>query len=413
MARFCGRESIKKMRVKFDFELMQFLDHWLGVFICFFISLWETLVKLLSFGKKPALVKEPRGILVLKWFGLGSIVQMRGLVNSLRKRYPKAKVIFVTFPNNKELVSALFSINELLIVRNKNPLLFLADTFKLLLILPCKKIDIAIDLEFFSKFSTIISYLSGASIRVGFYLPSFWRRQILTHPVYYNYFKHITDIYKMAGKTIDVQVEEASDSRIYSSGEMVEKVKDKLKKHGWNGQDRMIGLNVNAGELAYCRRWPREYFIELIEGLSNLQGFVIALVGSSGEKEYTNSIYESLDNKQKEKILNSAGVFTLPEFIAFLDLLFLMITNDSGPLHLAVMQGVPTISIWGPQTPLLYGAKDKKKHKEFYVDPDCSPCMNIYRTNGGYFCNNEAPCIKAILPKEILEYALGLVKGRV
>jgi len=400
------------MRIKFDFELMQLLDHWLGIFICFLIGLWETLVRVFSFKKKPPRIKEPKGILVLKWFGLGSIVQMRGLVNSLHKRYPRARVIFATFPSNKDLANTLFSIDELIIVRNKNPLLFLIDTFKLLFILPFKKIDIALDLEFYSKFSTIVSYLSGAAVRVGFYLPSFWRKQILTHPIYYNYFKHITDIYKMVGKAIDVPVEEIEDNKIYASQENAGKVKGKLKKLGWNGSHRLIGVNVHAGELAYCRRWPKEYFIELINGLSNLEGFIIVLIGSSNEKEYTNSVFESLNEDTRKRALNTAGIFNLPEFIAFLNLLFFLVTNDSGPLHLAVMQGVPTISIWGPQTPSLYGAKDKKRHKEFYADLDCSPCMNIYRTKGGYFCNNDAPCLKGISPEEILGYAIKLMRDK-
>jgi len=391
---------------------MQFLDHWLGIFICFFIGVWEALVKFLSFKKKPIKIKEPRGILILKWFGLGSIVQMRGLVNSLHKRYPKAKVIFATFPNNKDLASVLFSIDELLIVRNKNPLLFFTDTFKLLFKLSFKKIDIAVDLEFYSKFSTIVSYLSGADARAGFYLPSFWRKQILTHPVYYNYFKHITDIYKMVGKAIDVPVEEIQDNKIYTSEGNIEKAKAKLRKQGWNGSHRLIGINVNSGELAYCRRWPKEYFIELINGLSNIEGFNIILIGSSSEKEYTNSVFGSLNEDARKRVLNTAGIFSLPEFIAFLNLLFFLITNDSGPLHLAVIQGVPTISIWGPQTPSLYGAKDKKRHKEFYTDLDCSPCMNIYRTKGGYFCNNDAPCLKGISPQEILEYAVKLMRDK-
>jgi ADP-heptose:LPS heptosyltransferase len=400
------------MKAKFDFELMQFIDHWLGVFLCSLIGIWEVLVKAVFWRKRPALPKKPRGILVLKWFGLGSIVQMRALVQALRKRYPDSRLIFVTFPANKALVRALFSIDELIIVRNSNPLLFLADTLKALLALSFKNIDIAVDLEFYSKYSTLFSYFSGARVRVGFYLPSFWRKHIITHPVYYNYFKHITDIYRMVGKVIDVPVGEAPCGRISVSGIDVEKAAEKLRKQGYNGSDRLIGVNVNAGELAHCRRWPKEYFIELVKGLSAFKGFTVVLIGSSSEKEYTDSVYHSLDKERRARVLNTAGLFNLPEFIAFLNSLFFLVTNDSGPLHFAVMQGVPTISIWGPQAPRLYGAKDKRKHKEFYIDMDCSPCMNIYRTKGGYFCNNQAPCLKGISPTEILEYAVNLIREK-
>ncbi|HTZ11838.1 MAG TPA: glycosyltransferase family 9 protein [Candidatus Margulisiibacteriota bacterium] len=400
------------MSLRFDFEVMQAIDHWVGMPICFLIGIWELFKKALFFWRKPSRSEEPKTILILKWFGLGSIVLMRDLVNSIHKRYPRAKVVFATFKTHRELIHSLFPVDKILAIDNKTPFSFLRDTFKVLWALSFEKIDYALDLEFYSKFSTLVTYLSGAPVRVGFYSVSFWRKQIITHPVYFNYFRHITGIYKMAGRVIDVSVDEPSSSHMEVSREHLEAAKDKLKKHGWNGRDKLIGVNPNAGELAYCRRWPKDYFIELINNLSTFEGFTVLLVGSGSEKEYTSSIYAALDKNSRAKVINTAGLLNITEFIALLSSLFLFITNDSGPLHLAVLQGTPTISIWGPQTPLLYGAKDKKRHREFYSNMDCSPCMTIYRTKAGFFCNGQANCLKGILPVEVLEYAVSLIKDK-
>lgn len=402
------------MKNNFAFELMQFIDHWVGLPICYAVGVLTKLINAISsfifFGKHKPAQKEPKTILILKWFGLGSVILMRDLVGSIRKKYPEAKIIFLTFEGIGKLVDFLSFADEIVAIRKSNPLIFIIGTFKVLFICSFRKIDIAIDLEFYSKFSTLMTYLSGAPVRVGFYLPAFWRKSLYTNLVYFNYFKHIQEIYKMAGKAIGIEVEEARHSIKEIPFEDISFVKEKLKELGWNGSDRLIGINANAGELAYCRRWPKEYFIEVISKLSNYDGFAIVLIGALEDKEHTDIIYNSLKEKVVTKVINSAGIFTLPQFIALLYLLSFLITNDSGPLHFAVILNIPTISIWGPGTPLLYGSPDKTIHKEFYSNVPCSPCMYIYRTRAGYFCNNEAFCLKRILPDEVIEYAYTLMK---
>ena len=69
------------------------------------------------------------------------------------------------------------------------------------------KPDVTIDLEFFSKFSTMMTYLTGARWRVGFYINEFWRHPLINVPVYFNYTKHIIDIYCFCAKAIGIDLE--------------------------------------------------------------------------------------------------------------------------------------------------------------------------------------------------------------
>ena len=395
--------------IRFGFKTMLRIDHFVGLPLCFFISIWASLVKLLSFRKRSLLPERPRRILILKWFGMGSIVLAKDLVYSIRARYPKAKVVFLTFNNQLGLIKTLDLTDEVLIVRKDTPLVFLIDAFKMLISLSLKKIDITIDLEYYSKFSAIVSYLSGAPLRVGFYLPSFWREALFTHLVYFNYFRHIKETYKMVGKTIDVAVKDEQETKIDISQDELNMINDKLVERGWNESDKLIGINPNAGELAHCRRWPKEYFVEVIKEIAKRSGLEVILLGSKDDKRYVEKIYEALGSEVRKKVLNLAGVFNIQQLIGLINNLKLLITNDSGPFHLAVIQGIPTISIWGPSATWLYGAQDKTKHKEFYSDIECSPCMGVYRAQAGMACNQEIPCLKGILPGDVIKSALKII----
>ena len=95
------------MRRKLGFKSMFAIDHVVGLPLCFLIGIWITLVNILSLGRKPHLPKEPKAILVLKWFGMGSIALMRDLIFSLQKRLPETKILFLSFQNNKDLINSL------------------------------------------------------------------------------------------------------------------------------------------------------------------------------------------------------------------------------------------------------------------------------------------------------------------
>lgn len=80
----------------------------------------------------------------------------------------------------------------------------------------------------------------------------------------------------------------------------------------------------------------------------------------------------------------------------------LLITNDSGPLHLATVVNTPTISFFGPETPFLYGPVGEN-HKVFFKEISCSPCIRI-RDMKTVNCDKDADCLKGIIPTEVIEY---------
>jgi len=171
-------------------------------------------------------------------------------------------------------------------------------------------------------------------------------------------------------------------------------VDQKLRDFGWDGKRTLVGVNVNASDLALGRRWPVERFAELVDDLA-ADGCFVCLTGAPGERDFVAECFDRLQPASQRAVVNAAGELSLFEFIALLCRLRLFITNDSGPMILAVLADCPSVSLWGPGDPLMFGGA-APRHTYLYSGYPCSPCMYVPMTDAGYFCNHEFPCVPTI-----------------
>ena len=170
---------------------MRAADRYVGVALC-----WLTGLTNLVFRRNSLPVGEIRTILVIKFFGMGSILLSSPFLASLRNRFPKARILFLTFEQNRGLAVRLPYGLEIRTIRTTAPILFFKDVIRTLFQLRLASIDAVFDLEFFSKFSTLISALTFSKIRIGFALPTFWRRQNLTHGVTLDKTDHVANVFR-------------------------------------------------------------------------------------------------------------------------------------------------------------------------------------------------------------------------
>ncbi|MEI7562613.1 MAG: glycosyltransferase family 9 protein [bacterium] len=112
-------------------------------------------------------------------------------------------------------------------------------------------------------------------------------------------------------------------------------------------------------------------------------------------------MYVQLNNK--DRILNISGIYSLKQFFVVVKSVKLFISNDSGPLHVAVAYQTPTISFFGPETPLIYGPNYKKDlHKVFFMNLYCSPCISVFRDKN-FVCTNQNKCMFTIQPEKVIQ----------
>jgi ADP-heptose:LPS heptosyltransferase len=394
---------------------MRIIDHCAGNPICCFLSVYENIRRVFIKDKecKKESIKE---ILVMKYFGIGSIFLSTPMFRALRMTFPKAKITFLTFYNNFQICERLQFADRYIFLKKDNLGVFVRDLIKVLFEFRRHKFDIAIDMEFFSKFSTIVTYLSSARIRVGFYVRNEPRTILYTNPIYYNYYKHISEIFLALAQDIGADTE---DTKLYkikiydSEKDFISQIMQEYKLQN----TKIIIVNVNVGELCLERRWPKAHFISLVNSLAEYPGLSFVFIGTEDDYNYVQTIIDSLD--KKVRIINLAGKTNLGQLIILFEFSKLFITSDSGPLHLAALTQIKTISFFGPETPVVYGPIGNN-HTVFYKGLYCSPCLNVYNVKTAMYGNKRClegsnRCMHLIGVEEVLEKTkqlLGINNGQ-
>jgi lipopolysaccharide heptosyltransferase II len=144
------------------------------------------------------------------------------------------------------------------------------------------------------------------------------------------------------------------------------------------------------------KRWPVAYFAELVRLLATeFPGARFAILGAPEDKP----LGEVVSRAAPTRCLNLCGETSLPEMVEWLRLSELMITNDTGPMHVAAALDTPLVALFGPTEPRRtgpYGQLDSVLR----IDLPCSPCLKSH-------CTYEKPneCLKAISPAMVFENA--------
>tara|TARA_B100002003_G_C14119127_1_gene538230 strand:+ start:381 stop:1586 length:1206 start_codon:yes stop_codon:yes gene_type:complete len=384
---------------------MRIVDDSLGTVICMLLG-WIVRIKHVFCPFQPVVDSQKvKTILCQKYFGMGSILYTAPLINGLRTHYPNAKIIYMTFKSNQDFVRLARLCDDLLVIREESFGLFIKDVFGCLLYLLRQRIDVSIDFEFFSKFTMIISLLSMAKIRAGLHQKGIRPEGIMTHSVYYNHYKHISDIYFAFGSVLGIERKNGYfDSLLPSLKDFHEKtIREKL---GMNGRKSIIIINVNAGELFKYRCWPADYFAKLIQLLiDKYPDNYYVMIGVKSEYEYVEGIFKRIQHKRNQ-LINCAGKSSLEELFALIEMSYLMITNDSGPLHIAAAYGKNIAAFYGPETPIVYGPLNRKDALVFYSENFyCSPCLSVYDSKKSLYsevCGDNV-CMSEIKPHMAFE----------
>lgn len=373
---------------------MKTLDWMLGVPVCLCLDLVKKVADLIP-GRR---YHQPRKILVMKYFGMGSILLASPLLRALRQQHPEATISFLTFASNRSIVERLKLVDRVYLLRTDSLLNFVGDLARNLWQIRCERYDVTIDMEFFAKFSTIMTYLSGSPKRIGYFLRQIWRGDLLTDHIYYNHFKHITEIFAALATPLGVTVTDYSLTPPAISQAEQASATEVLAAHGISNEQPLIAFNVNASDLSYERRWPKEQFRALALALAKEVSATIIFVGGDGDAAYVAEVLAGLP--RHERIINLAGKTSLGELLAIIRRCALFITNDSGPLHLAAAYEIPTVSFFGPESPTLYGPKGGEA-LVFYEGIYCSPCLNVFNVKTAP-CSGENICMQTINSDDVL-----------
>ncbi|MBN1141037.1 MAG: lipopolysaccharide heptosyltransferase II [Deltaproteobacteria bacterium] len=156
------------------------------------------------------------------------------------------------------------------------------------------------------------------------------------------------------------------------------------------GQGQWIAINPGAA-YGEAKRWFPERFAQVADGLAREFGCGILLTGGPGEIRIGSDIEAAMESRP----LNLIGQTTVRQLMALLSQSSLMITNDSGPMHIAAAFGVPLVAIFGP-TDHLTTSPWTDRAEIIREDFPCAPCLKRK-------CPIDHRCMKAVSAEKVLE----------
>ena len=370
---------------------MRQIDRFAGIPLCWLLGLIHRSIPSRRTGLDP---QHARNVLVIKFFGMGSILLSTPALQLIKKAFPQARITYLSFRTNAGLLERLPLVDEVITIDSSSLLPMMRDILTTFVHLRRTRFDIVFDFEFFSKFSTLVSGVARSRRRVGFELPVKWRTMILTDEVNLSKDKHVTESFcdQVFALTARTPVPPVLPPCIREQDRV------SLADQFDPDESPIICINVNAGETFLERRWKPERFSELLDSLAALHpDYHFTFIGSAQERDYVQSVITGSGAEQM--CFNLAGSTQFGELAALLERCELMISNDSGPLHLAAALGKPCIAMYGPESPRFYGPVGGHS-TIIYKAISCSPCMNVYDAKT-FRCPYHARCMSEIQVSEI------------
>jgi heptosyltransferase-1 len=367
--------------------------------------------------------REFKNILLIKLSAMGDVVQTLPVLNKLRRRYPKARIDWLVTPPTDELLRYNPAITEVIEFSRDEwakpwRLAPFASAAQLIALLRAAEYDLVIDLQGQLR-SAIFAFASGAPVRIGFDKPR-------------------ADVWKASPR----------------------KISDEAKKHAWQGAREgswlaythhlqvltldihpverylgvgpMLGLDDDAPDFSFpippeattridalldyydiakakliviapgtnwgTKQWRSDGFAEVARYFRK-NSCAVALIGSDRERETCEAVVRLAPGA-----VNLAGETTLSELAALIRRASICVTNDSGPMHLAVALDRPVVSLFGPTDPVWAGPY----HRDgavLRVDLPCSPCY-LRRLSE---CPNGHACMQNVSAAAVIERVDGIL----
>lgn len=166
------------------------------------------------------------------------------------------------------------------------------------------------------------------------------------------------------------------------------------------GDGPLIGINAGAS-FGSAKRWYPERFAEVAQQLSAEWNAQVVLFGGPDEQPLVAEIERGLQGQ----CLNLAGKTTVRELMALIKRCNLLVTNDSGPMHIAAAFGVPLVAIFGP-TDHVGTAPYTEKAVVVRTETSCAPCKLRV-------CPTDHSCMTAVTVDQVLAAAKGLLRGKI
>ncbi len=390
---------------------MRRLDRWVGAPISFVLTRVRRIRELFSSPPEG----RPQRILFIKLVEQGATVIAEPALRRAVDMVGRENVYVAVFRQNRFILDLLDVIprDNVIAIRSSGLWVCALDTWRALRRMRAIGIDTAIDFEFFSRFTGALAYLSGAKRRVGFHSyagEAAYRGDLMTHRLAYNTRLHASQIYQILVQAVEIpgdQLPTIDDVPPSSppapafrpEPDELQTVEQMLRSElEVERLPRIILLNANSGDLLPLRRWGPDNYVDLARRLLNrYRDVAIVFTGAPAEQEEAAWLAHRVNSS---RCVSVGGKTTLRELFVLYCIAEILVTNDSGPAHYASMAPIDVVTLFGPESPAVFGSLSPRSHI-IWAGVSCSPCVNAFNQRAT-MCQNNV-CMRRITVDEVFE----------
>ncbi len=340
---------------------------------------------------------DVRRICIIKPSALGDIVQTLPLLPALKQRFPKATIDWVVSSQLANILEDHPLLNKLHLYQRKGGL---KESFKLLGELRQERYDVVFDLQGLLR-SAVMTFATGAKKRIGLETARegsrFSCHQLITEtgrtvPAHARYWR-VAEALGFNGIEPQTIVPMSEEDHCWAS-ELIATVNNPI-------------MAIHAGAQWVTKRFPVEKFAAVASKLSRELGYSILIVGGPGEVEMTSRLKTDINQlAPAASVLNVAGQTTLKQLAALLSRVSFLLSNDSGPMHLAAGLGIPVVGIFTCTSSLRSGPAGNTHE---FVSSQL-PCAASYKKVCPYSGCKKMACHEEIQTEQVWQAVMHLIE---
>ncbi len=331
------------------------------------------------------MMAEYSRILIIKPSSLGDIVHALPTLSALRARFPKASISWLVKREWADLLHRVERLDRVWPVRGG-----LHGWLAQVRGLRAARFDLVVDLQGLLR-SGLMAWLAGSPVRVGFAnaregSPWFYTQSVgVPDPD-----MHAIDRYLLVARALGATVPAQPVYALRPTIADHDRVARLRQTKGLSGGRPWIAMAVSARWPT--KRWPAAYFAETADRIQQERLGRVALIGGPDDREVAEQVMREMKTEAAD-LVGACSVGLLP---ALLQTASLLLSNDSGPMHVAAAVGTPVVALFGPTSPARTGPRGAD-HLVLRNPVPCSPCFSKRCRNATFL-----DCLKGISPGEVV-----------
>jgi heptosyltransferase-2 len=359
-----------------------------------------------SLAAAAPLSQVPRRLLAVKVHGMGDSVLIRAILEQLKSRFPDLDIGVLVGAGTVEIMTLGSNFRAHMYGQKQ---LNLRSALTTLFEIRRSHYDAVLNFEQGSVAGTAFLAATGIPLRLGFVAPGQdVKGRFLTHALQFDENRSMWQSFAALARLLDPGFGATMGAFPIHFRPGPDKWLEEWWRNHIGSSQRVVAIHLGSGRGMDFRRWPLKRFVRLAEELQFRFGTLsILLTGTEAERD----LIQRFMHEYSGHAVDASDLGTIERTIGVLRRCGLLVSNDTGIMHVGAALGVPTVGLFGPNTPRHWAPIGPRATYVYDTAVPCSPCINNYINRMPSVCVNaeKSRCMNDISIASVLTAVIRVV----